>query len=123
MDKAFSDFDVDLRRGLAGEDFVRAFGMGTIEVKRDDMFFQTGNLYIETQSRNSGVWVKSGICTTKAYWWCWVLGSAGVFLPVTALKDYLRENWSSLKNAHCGMEPNPTTGKLIKLNSLLDWVG
>jgi len=49
MTTSKSDWDIDLRYGQDGEEYVRRLlTMETVEVKRDRRWKETGNIYIET---------------------------------------------------------------------------
>lgn len=114
---AFSDFDLDLREGQVAEGFVEMC-LRTLEVKRDREWMRTGNLYIEETSRNSGVWSPSGIARTRAGHWAFVIGPsecpAAVIMPTTIIGEARK----SARPVECGMEPNPTRGRLVKLSSM-----
>ena len=66
---SLSDWDIDLRDGLAGEktvaDLLKA---QTIEFKTDRRWYQTGNVYIEMQCwyQKEQAYRPSGINVTKA---------------------------------------------------------
>ena len=73
-------FDIDLERGRTGELFVLdichmlAKRSATIEVKTDDRYADTGRLYVEHECRGrDGVWRPSGLVTTKAKLWAFVV--------------------------------------------------
>jgi hypothetical protein len=71
-----SDWDIDLRDGLLGESIVaNLLSIQTIEVKRDRRWWETGNIYIETECfyQSSGQYEPSGIRVTKASHWAIVL--------------------------------------------------
>lgn len=67
------NFDLDLPEGEFAEALVQSIlcekGRSTIEVKRDFLVSNSGNVAIEYRSRGK----KSGIATTKAQWWAIVL--------------------------------------------------
>jgi hypothetical protein len=119
-----SNFDLDFRNGKEGEDLVaNVLGVETVEVKRDLMWFKTGNLYLETYCWNNTEQkeIPSGIRVTKSQWWFWVLGNTIIAVPTQQLKDLLneqRENGTlwEIKNSKL---PNPSRGVLIKVNDLL----
>lgn len=64
-------FDLDLRKGEIGEKLLASVlgGDTTIEVKRDFIVSTTGNIAIEYKSRGKD----SGIITSEAEWWAFVL--------------------------------------------------
>jgi len=67
-----NDFQYDLKVGQLAEKSVGKLLMldnSTIEVKLDLLTQKTGNIAIEYRSRNK----KSGISTTKAKYWAFVI--------------------------------------------------
>ena len=68
-----SDFDLDYGYGLQGENLVDALlrGANTVEVKRDRRWWDTGNIFIETECyfQTSQSWEQSGLSVTKAEYW------------------------------------------------------
>jgi hypothetical protein len=83
-----SDWDLDFRFGQEGEQYV-AHLVETVEVKTDRRWKETGNLYIEVYcwSFNTQGWYPSGISTTKATHWSFVLEEAVLTFPVVVVKD------------------------------------
>ena len=81
-----SDFDLDLSVGHEGESLVNQLLTNgkTIEVKTDLKWKNTGNLYIETVcwSHNNSEWYPSGISTTKAEYWAFVLEGTVLIVPI-----------------------------------------
>lgn len=66
------NFEFDLPEGEIGEDIVRELLSGkggSIEVKRDTVVSDSGNIAVEFECRGA----PSGIKTTKAMWWAFVL--------------------------------------------------
>ena len=73
-----SDWDLDLRFGQEGEVIVNSLltaPIETVEVKRDRRWKETGNLYIETECWSDvlACWYASGISTTQASHWSFIL--------------------------------------------------
>lgn len=118
----FSDFDLDFRDGKEGEDYVegvlRAILSGTIEVKRDMRWVQTGNIYIETECyyQTSGQWEPSGLAVTKASHWAFVLENMVLILPTEDLKTVVEVEGHPIST---DIEPNPTKGFLIKIDQIV----
>ena len=86
-----SDWDIDLRYGQEGEVYVNSLltaPIETIEVKRDKRWIETGNLYIETECWSDVMqsWYHSGISTSKASHWSFVLEDSVVIVPIKRLK-------------------------------------
>lgn len=118
-----SDFDLDLANGKVGETLVEELLTGgkTIEVKTDLKWKNTGNLYIETicWSHNNQEWYPSGLSTTKAEYWAFVL--EGMVLMV--LTEQLRKAVTLFGHPiTCNIQPNPSKGYLIKPNDVIEFV-
>ena len=77
-----SDWDLDFRFGQAGEQYV-AHLVETVEVKTDRRWKETGNLYIETECWSDvlACWYASGISTTKASHWSFILEDSVLTVP------------------------------------------
>jgi hypothetical protein len=88
---SLSDWDLDLRFGQEGEVLVNNFltsPIETVEVKRDRRWKETGNLYIETECWSDvlGCWYASGISTTKASHWSFILEDSVVIVPTERVR-------------------------------------
>jgi hypothetical protein len=89
-----------------GQKYERKFaGMleGKIEIKTDRIAHNTGNIFIEFESRKK----PSGISTTQADYWAYCVPLAPiknifVILPVPELKRLAREYYEAGKIRHCG---------------------
>lgn len=72
-----SNFDLDLDFGNFWEDRICRMleGEGSVEVKADKMWANTGNLAFEYSRYDRGLDddMLTGILTSRAYWWCNVL--------------------------------------------------
>lgn len=118
------DFDIDLRRGQAGERLVSSFFEqlvgSTVEVKTDFGAWRTGNHYVETWQRSSaGDWRPSGLNATKAEWWV-VVGPAGFgFIAIRC--DALRRLAAQSPEAEqpvSNERTNASKGRLVKVNAI-----
>ena len=130
MSAAFSDFDNDYRtKGKPAEVWVRNVlsECDTDEVKCSDLFLSPDGryderrlFYVETYSRNSGEWSKSGINATKADFWAFKFGeSPGMFVIQTGwLKRAVKVAYSKGRQQNCDKEPNPTHGVLVGMDDL-----
>lgn len=120
---ALSDFDLDLAVGHEGEEYVKELLTGgrTIEVKKDLRWKETGNVYVETVcwSHNKGEWYPSGLSTTKAAYWAFVLESMVVIVPTESLKQTVTVRGRAI---NCNIQPNPSKGYLIKIEDLINVV-
>jgi hypothetical protein len=118
-----SDFDLDLSVGHEGEALVNELLTGgkTIEVKKDLKWKNTGNLYIETVcwSHNNEEWYPSGLTTTKADYWAFVLEDAVFIIPTKDLKHAVSIYGRPIT---CNIPPNPSKGYVIKLDKVFEIV-
>jgi hypothetical protein len=117
-----SNWDLDLRAGLAGESKVAdLLSLDTLEVKTDRRWHETGNIYIETECwvRASQSWEPSGLRTTKATHWAYVLEDCVVIVPTYRLKEAI---WENARPITCDIPPNPSRGYLITPGGLLEYV-
>ena len=115
-----SDFDLDLSVGHEGESLVNELLTGgkTVEVKTDLKWKNTGNLYIETScwSHNKNTWYPSGMSSSKAAYWAFVLEGAVLIVSLTQLKQAVELYGHPIT---CNIEPNPSKGFLIKPDKIL----
>ena len=118
-----SDFKYDLGVGkLKGETKLHTMLEDSkIEVKFDRKTRDTGNVFIEYESRGK----PSGIKTTQADYWAYFIGDDEVYiLSLEKLKEKI-VNLNPPKVM--GGDPDPITGKktswgfLIKLEELIKW--
>lgn len=110
---SLSDWDLDLRDGQAGESMVaNLLSLETIEVKTDRRWYQTGNIYIETECwyNNSQSWEPSGIRVSKASHWAYVLEDSVIIVPTDRLREVV---WKSQRPIMCNIPPNPSKGYLL----------
>ena len=115
-----SDFDLDLSVGHEGESLVNQLLTNgkTIEVKTDLKWKNTGNLYIETicWSHNNEEWYPSGISTTKAEYWAFVLEGTILIVPIKDLQHALNLYGHPIT---CNIPPNPSKCWLIQPEKIL----
>ena len=86
-----SDWDLDLRFGQQGEVMVNSLltaSIETVEVKRDRRWKETGNLYVETECWSDVLdcWYTSGISTTKASHWSFILEDSVLSVPTERVR-------------------------------------
>lgn len=71
-------FDIDFAEGWQAEKWVgdirEAMKFGSIEVKCDGKASETGNVYVEYQCKKQAGWEPSGLATSEAYLWVFVIG-------------------------------------------------
>lgn len=122
MSRRQPDWDLDRLRGEEAEQMVKATRcallVGECEVKRDDQAATTGNVYVEYACQTSEGWKPSGIASTKATTWAFVLGHGCtiVCMPVWLLKIVARENGTTRE---CKVGSHPTKGVLLPVDKLV----
>jgi len=116
-----SDFDLDLAVGHEGEQLVSDLLTGgkTIEVKTDLKWKDTGNLYVETVcwSHNNHEWYASGLSSTKAEYWAFVIENGTLLVPTETLKKVVALRGRAIT---CNIQPNPSKGYLIRIDDILE---
>ena len=117
-----SDFQYDWEFGKEGEDEIaKLLNDYKVEVKRDRLTKQTGNVYIEYQSRGK----PSGIKTTKADKWAYILQDGCILIVDTELlKKALRY---LIKARLCvtdmpGGDNNTSLGVLVSVERLMEGI-
>jgi len=110
-----NDFSYDLELGKKGENLLAKILLLTgdkIEVKTDLQTTQTGNVFIEYKSRNK----LSGISTTKAHYWAFVISNEQIIIVETnKLKQLCKSK--GVKRVDGG-DNNTSKGILLPLNKL-----
>lgn len=116
-----SDWDLDLRDGKQGENLVAdLLRIQTVEVKTDRRWHETGNIYIETHcASQKGDWYPSGVNTSKATHYAFVLNGAALIVEKDVLIQVVRQYGRKIK---CDIPPNPSRGYLITPENLLAYV-
>lgn len=117
-----SNWDLDLRAGEAGESKVAdLLSLDTVEVKTDRRWWETGNVYIETECwyQSSQSWEPSGLRVTKATHWAFVLEDTVLIVPTAQLKEVV---WQVGRPITCNIPPNPSRGYLITPIALLGFI-
>ena len=118
-------FDLDLRFGKLGEDFVKDMQVGNkkIEVKTErDIWKTTGNIAIEMRYKGS----PSGISTTESSLWVHLLSYKGVIEGGFIFKaDYLKEKIKKLHKSGdlkmvMGGDDNMSQMALLPIKELWD---
>lgn len=114
-------FDIDMEIGRQGEIFITSVidalkGGASVEVKTDERALSTGNIYVEYLCLRSGVWEKSGLATTEAEVWAYVLGDSALCIPTSRLKELGRIRWKVKANRkECMRGSHPTKGVTIPI--------
>jgi hypothetical protein len=87
-----------------------------IEVKRDKRAAQTGNIYIEFNSRGK----PSGIETTEAdYWAIWPLEDVCIFVTVGKIRQLVEKYKNDPKKVKAGGDNNTSYGVIVPLEDFL----
>lgn len=121
------DFDIDLALGKQGELFVAsiadALGSGSAraEVKTDAMIARTGNVYIEYECQRRDGWHPSGIASTTAQIWVFVLpANVLVAAPVENVRERCRTSWwRSDYRRECLVGSHPTKGIAVPVGKFV----
>lgn len=111
-----SDFKYDLQLGLKGQGLVAdMLSNKKIEVKTDFQAKETGNVFIEYKSRGK----LSGISTTHAEWFCFVLSNENIiFVDTIKLRNLCREYLNTNRDVKGGDE-NTSNGILLPIKQLI----
>jgi len=111
-----SDFAFDLKMGQDEEIWLADLLRGkTVEVKRDYIASRTGNLFVEFSSRGKA----SGLATTKANFWAFILdGERVVIVPTKYLQQVARLAYSEGRTVSGG-DNNTSEGVLVRLEELV----
>jgi hypothetical protein len=117
-----SDFQYDWEFGKEGEDEIaKLLNDYKVEVKRDRQTKQTGNVYIEYQSRGK----PSGIKTTKADKWAYILQDGCILIVDTELLKkalrYLIKAKLCVKDMPGG-DNNTSLGVLVSVERLMEGI-
>lgn len=111
-----SDFRYDLQVGQIGEQYLsNILSNELIEVKTDYQAKQTGNVFVEYNSRNKD----SGILTTQAKWYCFIISNEKLFFITTLELKKLCRTYLNTKRDVKGGDSNTSLGILLPLSDLL----
>ena len=111
-----SDFRYDLKVGQLHEKMLAdLLESKTVEVKRDFRASQTGRVFVEFFCRGK----PSGISTTEADFWCFILdGETAIMLPTSKL-ERLANKAADNNQVVCGGDNNLSHGVLIEVADLV----
>ena len=110
-----SDFRYDLKIGQEYETLLSEVIESTIEVKRDFKCYDTGNLFVEYESRGK----KSGISTTQAKWWVyWFSKTRSILIETSELKQLCRKYVGTSRDI-LGGDSNTSKGILLPMEDLI----
>ncbi len=120
------NFTHDLEFGKAGEELVRSLLSSspfTIEVKRDRLVSQTGNIAVEISYKDE----PSGLMATTADWWAFVLSGDEyndeviIFIQTERLKKIVNE-YKKLNGTKRGGDGQTAELVLVPLSEILSMV-
>jgi len=111
-----SDFRYDLEIGLQYEtQFAELLGK-KIEVKRDFKCLDTGNIFVDYESRGH----KSGISTSEAEYWCyWFSDDHCILIKTENLKQMCRKYVGTSRDV-LGGDSNTSKGILLPTKDFLE---
>ncbi len=106
-----NDFRFDLQVGKTYENQLAELLQKKIEVKRDFRAIETGNIFVEYQSRNK----PSGLATSEAHYWVyWLSENHFITIEKNELKKLCRK-YLGTKNDVLGGDNNTSKGILLPL--------
>lgn len=108
------NFEYDLKTGIIAEKYIsNILSNKKIEVKKDELAKKTGNVFVEYESRNK----PSGIATTKADFYCFVISNENIiFVETNKLKELCKQK--RLRKVPGG-DSNTSMGVLLPLEQLV----
>jgi hypothetical protein len=110
-----SDFKFDLKLGQVKEkELYEIFTNSTIEVKYDLKALETDNVYVEYESRGK----PSGVSTSQAEWYCFVIGLTFHLIKTDDLKKRCRKYFNTERNRKGG-DNNTSKGILLPIKELI----
>lgn len=115
-------WDIDFAHGKKGEMTVASIVCGKHEVKRDRASHKTGNVVVEYRYKGQ----PSGIASTTALWWTFVLDDAEgnvssvLSVPVERLKSIAAACYRDGRIASGG-DNNASDMVLVPVRMLLEW--
>jgi len=111
-----SDFKYDLKLGVIAEkEIASIFTNKKVECKRDFKAMETGNLFIEYESRGK----PSGISTTHADYYSFSLSeTVHIFIETKELKEICRKFIGTTKDVKGG-DSNTSRGILLPIQKII----
>jgi hypothetical protein len=106
-----NDFKYDLKIGQLYEIKLGELLGKKIEIKRDFKCLQTGNIFIEYESRTK----KSGISITEADYWCYWLSDYHFIMIETQRLKVICRNYLNTTRDIIGGDNNTSKGILLPL--------
>jgi len=110
-----NDFRFDLQVGQTYENQLAELLQKKIEVKRDFRAMETGNIFVEYESRGKA----SGIATSQAEWWCyWLSEKHFVMIEKNELKILCRKYLGTKRDVKGG-DSNTSKGILLPIEDFI----
>lgn len=110
-----NDFKFDLQVGQTYENQLAELLQKKIEVKRDFRAIETGNIFVEYESRNK----PSGLATSEAYYWVyWLSEKHFITIEKNELKILCRK-YLGTKRDVLGGDNNTSKGILLPIIDFL----
>lgn len=108
------DFKYDLKIGqIKEENLNEILSNSLIEVKYDLKALETGNVFVEYESRGK----PSGIATTLSDWYCFAISDTFHFISTKDLSDRCRKYLKSNRDV-LGGDNNTSKGILLPIKEL-----
>jgi len=109
-----SDFRYDLKIGqVKEEELANVFIGSKVEVKYDKRALETGNVYVEYESRG----MPSGLSKTHADYYCFCFGYTFHLIETSLLKEKCRKYLNTNRD-RLGGDNNTSKGILLPINEL-----
>jgi hypothetical protein len=109
-----SDFRFDLKIGqIKEEELHDILSNSLIEVKYDLKALETGNVFVEYESRGK----PSGIATTQSEWYCFAIADTFHFIKTKDLAERCRKYLSTRRDI-AGGDDNTSKGILLPTKEL-----
>lgn len=115
------DYEVGRQAEIWVSDLRKELQSGTVEVKRDRRTVETGNIYIEYECFRRGKWHPSGIATTAANLWLFVLIESELAVVITTerLKQMARQAYRLGRRVEETDGSHPTKGVLLPVATVI----
>lgn len=112
-----NDFRYDLLVGQGAENFLgKLLADKKLEVKLDKIAPKTGNVFVEFYSRGK----PSGLATTEADYWCFVIEGVGAFIISTERLKAIARTCLAEGREKRGGDNNTSRGVLIPTRKLIE---
>lgn len=112
-------WDIDRAVGLRGElhalSIREAFAQGSVEVKTDERAADTRHVFVEYECNGR----PSGVATTEAMVWAFIIGDRLVAVPADTLLTLARKAYENPRNrVECVRGSHPTKGVRVRVSHL-----